>query len=156
MPSGTYTFYAQLDGYSDVAGQNVEAGTLIGYNGSTGNAGSAKHVHFEYHPGGERLWIPTRCSSPSAETAEILVRSREGRHDADPFGSDDAPRGRRLSSTLGDSSAAGSRPAAKLVRPVQHCAPGSARGSASSGRRMPPVIPSLGGSKRSLRPASPP
>jgi murein DD-endopeptidase MepM/ murein hydrolase activator NlpD len=52
MPSGIYTFYAHLDGYAGVAGQNVEAGTLIGYNGSTGNAGSANHVHFEYHPGG--------------------------------------------------------------------------------------------------------
>jgi peptidoglycan LD-endopeptidase LytH len=52
MPSGTFTFYAHLDGYSNVGGQNVEAGTLIGYNGSTGNAGSANHVHFEYHPGG--------------------------------------------------------------------------------------------------------
>jgi murein DD-endopeptidase MepM/ murein hydrolase activator NlpD len=52
MPSGSYTFYAHLDSYSGVAGQNVAAGTVLGLNGSTGNAGSTNHLHFEYHPGG--------------------------------------------------------------------------------------------------------
>jgi murein DD-endopeptidase MepM/ murein hydrolase activator NlpD len=48
---GTFTFYAHLQGFSDASGY-VEAGTLIGYIGDTGNASGTPHLHFEYHPNG--------------------------------------------------------------------------------------------------------
>ena len=53
--AGTEFFYAHLDGYSPAAreGATVTRGTVIGYNGDTGDArGTAPHVHFQIHPGG--------------------------------------------------------------------------------------------------------
>jgi murein DD-endopeptidase MepM/ murein hydrolase activator NlpD len=53
VADGTYFYYSHLDGFAPgiAAGVSVRAGQLIGYNGSTGNAGSP-HLHFEVHPQG--------------------------------------------------------------------------------------------------------
>lgn len=50
---GTYFFYAHLDAFAPgiSIGSVVKAGQIIGYMGSTGDAGSP-HLHFEVHPKG--------------------------------------------------------------------------------------------------------
>ncbi|CAB4989521.1 MAG: peptidoglycan DD-metalloendopeptidase family protein [Actinobacteria bacterium] len=50
---GTYFFYAHLDSFAPgiAIGSVVKAGQIVGYMGSTGDAGSP-HLHFEVHPNG--------------------------------------------------------------------------------------------------------
>jgi murein DD-endopeptidase MepM/ murein hydrolase activator NlpD len=52
---GNEYYYTHLQGYADGihTGKRVDAGDLIAYNGSTGNAdASAPHLHLQVHPGG--------------------------------------------------------------------------------------------------------
>ena len=53
LPNGTYFYYAHLDSFAlgMAAGVPVKAGQIIGYVGSTGDAGTP-HLHFEVHPFG--------------------------------------------------------------------------------------------------------
>jgi len=59
--SGNYYYYTHLDSYENVGpagGHWLEAGTVVGYLGNTGNAiTTPPHLHFEFHLGGKGNYV---------------------------------------------------------------------------------------------------
>lgn len=57
-PQGFSTIYAHLSGFAVSTGEDIEAGTIIGYLGSTGNS-TGPHVHYEF-PDTSHQCVPGR------------------------------------------------------------------------------------------------
>ena len=76
--SGTKWYYAHLHGFAPGVkkGLEVEAGTVVGYLGDSGNAkGTPPHLHLEIHPPGKRVVNPYPQLNVLAERDQ--ARSKE-------------------------------------------------------------------------------
>ena len=92
---GNEYFYTHLQGYADetYVGRYVDAGDLVAYNGSTGNAdASAPHLHFEVHPGGGSsrqpvpvgrggMWSMMSLDRATHQRERAIAETQRGRSD---------------------------------------------------------------------------
>ena len=77
---GTYFIYAHLSAYENTLaphGAPVQAGTVIGYVGRTGNT-TVNHLHFEVHPNGGKAVDPTPVVAAASTCGEQVSRQALG------------------------------------------------------------------------------